>query len=157
MTKRPGGQEYYSNIGYMFLGRVIEKISGMPYTDFIVEYIMKPIGVTTFALGNDSKKDKLPAEPTYYSLEFNSSPYSIKVKRADSAFGMVISPQDCVKFASAWMRPASFFRGGINGTQTFIYNTRRRHQCAIFLNSRTLEKPPYKQLIEEFGRKIPDD
>lgn len=141
----------------MFLGRVIEKISGMPYTDFINEYIMKPIGVTTFALGNDSKKDKLPAEPTYYSLEFNSSPYSIKVKRAESAFGMVISPQDCVKFASSWMRPASFFRGGINGTQTFIYNTRRRHQCAIFLNSRTLEKPPYKQLIEEFGRKIPDD
>lgn len=99
----------------------------MAYTDYITKYIMEPIGVTTFQLGNDSKKDKLEKEPTYYSLEFTSSPYAIKVKRADSAFGMVISPQDCVKFAHAWMRPASFFRGGINGTQTFIYNTRRRH------------------------------
>jgi len=88
----------------------------MSYVDFTKQYIMEPIGATTFALGNDSKKDKLPMEATYYSLEFNSSPYCIKVKRADSAFGMVISPQDCVKFAAAWMRPASFFRGGINGT-----------------------------------------
>ena len=111
----------------MFLGRVIEKITGMTYCDYITKYIMDPIGVTTFALGNDSKKDKLKDEPTYYSLEFNCSPYTIKVKRADSAFGMIISPLDCVKFASAWMRPASFFRGGINGTQTFIYNTRKRH------------------------------
>ena len=126
------------------MGRVIEKVTGLKYTDYIKKYIMEPIGVTTFELGNDSKKDKHPNEPTYYSLEFTSTPYCIKVKRADSAFGMIISPQDCVKFASAWMRPASHFRGGINGTQTFIYNTRKRHQCAIFLNSRTLEKPMYK-------------
>ena len=53
---------------------------------------MEPINVTTFALGKDAKADKLPAEPTYYPLEFTNSPYSIKVKRADSAFGMVISP-----------------------------------------------------------------
>lgn len=129
----------------------------MSYVDYINEYIMKPIGVTTFNLANDSRQNKYQNEATYYSLEFNSTPYSIKVRRADSAFGMVISAQDCVKFAAHWMRPASFFRGGINGTQTFIYHTRRRHQCAIFLNSRTLEKPPYKELIEEFGRKIPDD
>lgn len=48
LTKRPGGQEYYSNIGYLFLGRVIEKITGMAYTDYITKYIMEPIGVTTF-------------------------------------------------------------------------------------------------------------
>lgn len=116
MKKRPGGQDYYSNIGYLFLGRVIEKVSGMSYTDFITEYIMKPIGVTSFRLGKDAKKDKGEKEATYYSLEFKSSPYAIRVQRADSAFGMVISPRDCVKFASHWMRPAHYFRGGINGT-----------------------------------------
>lgn len=64
----------------------------MPYVEYITKYIMEPIGVSTFQLGNDSKKDKLENEATYYSLEFTSSPYCIKVKRADSAFGMVISP-----------------------------------------------------------------
>ena len=109
------------------MGRVIEKVSGMSYPEFITEYIMKPIGVTSFRLGKDAKKDKGEKEATYYSLEFKSSPYAIRVQQADSAFGMVISPRDCVEFASHWMRPAHYFRGGINGTQTFIYNTRRRH------------------------------
>ena len=49
--------------------------------------------------------------------------------------------------ASCWIAGSSWNLGRRN----------RRHQCAIFLNSRTLEKPPYKELIEEFGRKIPDD
>ena len=80
----------------MLLGLVIEKVTGMSYPDYITKYIMEPIGANTFALGNDSKKDKHPNEATYYSLEFTCSPYSIKVKRADSAFGMVISPRDCV-------------------------------------------------------------
>ena len=48
LRKRPGGQDYYSNIGYLFLGRVIEKITGMSYEDYINDYIMKPVGVTTF-------------------------------------------------------------------------------------------------------------
>ena len=116
LKKRPGGQEYYSNIGYMFLGRVIEKVTQMEYIEFIKKYIMDPIGATSFDIASDSKKDKKPMEVRYYSLEFSSSPYAIKVARADSAFGCLISPQDCVKFASHWMRPASFFRGGINGT-----------------------------------------
>ena len=80
LKKRPGGQDYYSNIGYLFLGRVIEKVSGMTYTDFINEYIMKPIGVTSFRLGKDSKKEKgNDGEAAYYSLEFKSSPYCIRV------------------------------------------------------------------------------
>lgn len=127
LKKRPGGQDYYSNIGYLFLGRVIEKVAGMTYVDFINEYIMKPIGVTSFKTAKNAKANKYDDEPCYYSLEFKSTPYCINVSRADSAFGMIISPRDCVRFASHWMRPAHFFRGGINGTQTFIYNTRRRH------------------------------
>ena len=76
----------------MFLGRVIEKVTSMSYVDFIKAYIMDPIDAKSFNLANDSRKDKHANEVTYYSLEFSSSPYTIKVKRADSAFGMVISP-----------------------------------------------------------------
>ena len=48
LKKRPGGQDYYSNIGYMFLGRVIEKVSGMKYIEFMQKFIMEPIGVKDF-------------------------------------------------------------------------------------------------------------
>lgn len=116
LKKRPDGQDYYSNIGYMFLGLVIEKVSGMSYFDFVQKYIMEPIGVKDFKVAGDYRKDRASNEVVYYPLEFRSSPYAIKVTRADSAFGLCISPRDCVKFCYHWMRQAHAFRGGINGT-----------------------------------------
>lgn len=100
----------------MFLGRVIEKVSGMKYIDFMRKFIMDPIGVKDFKVAGDYRKDRAPNEVVYYSLEFKSSPYQIKVSRADSAFGLCISPRECVKFCYHWMRHAHCFRGGINGT-----------------------------------------
>ena len=100
----------------MFLGRVIEKVSGLKYIDFIQKYIMEPIGVKDFKLAGDYRKDRSAKEVTYYPLEFKSSPYSINVGRSDSAFGLCISPRECVKFGYHWMRHAHCFRGGINGT-----------------------------------------
>ncbi len=75
LKKRPGGQDYYSNIGYMFLGRVIEKVSGMKYIDFMRKFIMDPIGIKDFKVAGDYRKDRSPNEVVYYSLEFKSSPY----------------------------------------------------------------------------------
>ena len=91
----------------MFLGRVIEKVSGLKYIEFIQKYIMEPIGVKDFKLAGDYRKDRSAKEVTYYPLEFKSSPYSIKVGRSDSAFGLCISPRECVKFGYHWMRHAT--------------------------------------------------
>lgn len=43
MDFNPGEQFRYSNSGYVLLGYVIEKVSGMSYADFIEQYIFKPI------------------------------------------------------------------------------------------------------------------
>ena len=58
LKKRPGGQDYYSNIGYMFLGRVIEKVTDMSVYDFINKFVMEPIGVKSFRMGKDARKEK---------------------------------------------------------------------------------------------------
>ena len=75
LKKRPGGQDYYSNIGYMFLGRVIEKVSGITYIELLKKFIMDPIGVKDFKLAGDYRKDRSPNEVVYYPLEFKCSPY----------------------------------------------------------------------------------
>ena len=41
----PGSQFRYSNSGYILLGLVIEKITGMKYTDYIQENILTPAGM----------------------------------------------------------------------------------------------------------------
>ena len=41
---RPGAGNAYSNLGYVVLGKIIEKVSGMPYETYIQDSILKPIG-----------------------------------------------------------------------------------------------------------------
>ena len=41
----PGDRAEYSNIGYMVLGAVIEKVTGMTYEDYIRQNILRPLGM----------------------------------------------------------------------------------------------------------------
>lgn len=37
----------YSNIGYSLLGMLIEEVSGAPYGDYVLEHIVRPLGLTS--------------------------------------------------------------------------------------------------------------
>ena len=47
----PGERYAYSNFGYCLLGRVIEKLSGQTYEDYVKEHVFATIGVSTMQLG----------------------------------------------------------------------------------------------------------
>ncbi len=42
---QPGSAWAYSNTNYALMGYVIEKVSGKPYTDFVTERVLKPLGM----------------------------------------------------------------------------------------------------------------
>jgi len=42
----PGTRWSYSNTGFLILGRVVEKVSGEPFGEFLARRILKPIGLT---------------------------------------------------------------------------------------------------------------
>lgn len=48
----PGSRSVYSNFGYMLLGRVIEKVAGTSYADFVRQHVLAPVGITRMALGH---------------------------------------------------------------------------------------------------------
>ncbi|MCJ7622650.1 MAG: serine hydrolase [Anaerolineaceae bacterium] len=45
MEFAPGEKFNYNNSGYFLLGAIIEKISGMTYTEFLQKYIFEPLGM----------------------------------------------------------------------------------------------------------------
>jgi CubicO group peptidase (beta-lactamase class C family) len=62
----PGTRYAYSNFGYCVLGRVIEKISGQPYEDYVRNTILLPLGCTQTRTGYNLKQNKLLNEVTYH-------------------------------------------------------------------------------------------
>ncbi|MBN1132705.1 MAG: beta-lactamase family protein [Bacteroidales bacterium] len=62
----PGKNYSYSNFGYALLGKIIEKKSGMPYQDYVVFSILKPLGIHDMHLGRSYFHEKFPNEVKYY-------------------------------------------------------------------------------------------
>jgi CubicO group peptidase (beta-lactamase class C family) len=62
----PGEKFAYSNFGYIILGRVIERLSGMPYPEYVRTRVLQPVGAIRTQQGRSRLKDALPAEVKYY-------------------------------------------------------------------------------------------
>ena len=64
----PGTDYSYSNFGYAILGRIIEKLTGQAYENYVRNEIMLPIGITNIHIGKNLLADQLPNEVTYYDF-----------------------------------------------------------------------------------------
>jgi N-acyl-D-amino-acid deacylase len=62
----PGEKHAYSNFGYIILGRVIERVSGMRYEDYVRARVLVPVGANRTQQGKSRMKDALPEEVKYY-------------------------------------------------------------------------------------------
>lgn len=51
LKSRPGARYQYSNIGYWLLGPVVEHASGMPFTRYVSERVLRPLGLPDNELG----------------------------------------------------------------------------------------------------------
>ena len=63
---RPGHSQSYSNFGYFLLSIIIEKISGLPYEEYIQKYVLRPAGCYDFHIANNYYAGKYPNEVRYY-------------------------------------------------------------------------------------------
>lgn len=54
---RPGSMYQYSNTNYIVAGAVVEKVSGIPFDDFLSQRIFQPLGMHATSIG-DAPQDK---------------------------------------------------------------------------------------------------
>jgi N-acyl-D-amino-acid deacylase len=62
----PGETFAYSNFGYIILGRVIERASGMRYEDYVRARVLEPVGANRTRQGRSRMSDALAEEVKYY-------------------------------------------------------------------------------------------
>jgi D-alanyl-D-alanine carboxypeptidase len=62
LTFEPGSEYRYNNSGYFLLGAIIEKISGMPYAQFVEQRIFTPLGMLDTAHEGHEKRKASRAE-----------------------------------------------------------------------------------------------
>lgn len=109
----PGTAYNYSNIGYLILGRVIEKITGLSYENYLKEHLFKPLGIFDIRNGKNLLADKQEREVEYTGNGYtNLSVYNtgqqvpweyggFSVEAMDAHGGLIATASDMLKLLTA--------------------------------------------------------
>jgi len=111
----PGTKYSYSNLGYIILGQIISEVTGMPYEDYVVINILKPLDIHDMHIGRSLYHEKFPNEVRYYEPPGSSMIQSFdgsgrmvpksyggnNIELLGAAGGWVASAPEMVKFISA--------------------------------------------------------
>jgi CubicO group peptidase (beta-lactamase class C family) len=89
----PGTVYAYSNFGYSLLSRIIEIATLTDCTSAVRSWLADPVGASSFALGGDTRADRLSGEAVYITSS-GFDPYSLRVSRLDSLGGWVVAAAD---------------------------------------------------------------
>ena len=116
----PGAKDVYSNFGYCLLGRVIEKVSGKTYEDYVRQEVLAPLGIQRMRLGATLPEKRAKSEVHYYVAKNATGPAVMGPKLGepvplpygawclesmDAHGGWIASAPDLVRFASAFNDP----------------------------------------------------
>lgn len=115
LNYRPGSRYSYSNLGYAILGEIIERKSGMPYQDYVVMNILKPLDIHDMHIGKSFYHEKYPNEVRYHSSAGEMTAYSMdgsgekvpiyyggnNIELLGPAGGWVASAPELIKFLTA--------------------------------------------------------
>lgn len=82
---KPDRVFHYNNSNYMVLGAIIEKASGMRYSQYMQEYIFKPAGMKNTHVYSTSEYEKVPVDVVGHDR--NSFRYSVVQNFLDGPVG----------------------------------------------------------------------
>ncbi len=94
----PGEKFSYSGEGFIYLQKVVEKITGKPLNDLMVEYVFRPLGMTHSSYVWQEEYEILAASP-HFGYGF-ANPLR-KRTQAGSAFSLYTTAPDFARFVCA--------------------------------------------------------
>jgi CubicO group peptidase (beta-lactamase class C family) len=113
----PGTKVAYSNFGYLLAGRVIEKVTGLPYATYVQQKLLTPLKITRMAQGytiakhsGETSYESQYSVPTVLDMSGKTvaAPYgSFSMRLHDANGGWISSAPDLVRWAKMFDAPTS--------------------------------------------------
>lgn len=100
VAEAPGTAFAYSNFGYCLLGRVIERVSGRAYADYVKATMLAPLGIADMEIAGNTQAERQSREVRYHTAG-RDDPYALDVRRMDSHGGWIASAASLARFAAA--------------------------------------------------------
>jgi len=98
----PGIRFWYINTNYFVAARIIEKVSGKSYYQFMKDDFLTPLGISSAVMGKSSMTNLQPNEAKYYGQGGTKGfEYNLNIERRDGDGGLVITASDLLKFVLA--------------------------------------------------------
>ncbi|HEX6127108.1 MAG TPA: serine hydrolase domain-containing protein, partial [Pyrinomonadaceae bacterium] len=108
----PGTAFGYSNVGYLVLGEVIEKKTGLTYENYVKQNIFAPLGIYDIRLGKNLLSDKQEREGEYINPFTTLSVYGTgqfvpwqyggwSIEAMDAHGGWIATARDLVRLLTA--------------------------------------------------------
>lgn len=114
----PGERYVYSNYGYCLLGRVIEKLTGQGYEDYVKKHVLAPLGIREMRVGRTHWEHRSKGEVRYYHPDTGESVFQADLGKTvpwpyggwyleamDSHGAWIASAVDLARFAAAFNDP----------------------------------------------------
>jgi N-acyl-D-amino-acid deacylase len=116
----PGSRYAYSNFGYSLLGRVIERLTGQRYDEYVRREVLAPLGIDQMRLGATLPAGRAENEVCYYEPSGETGPAVMGdsigaqvpwpygawcLEAMDAHGGWIASAVDMVRFGASLDRP----------------------------------------------------
>ena len=102
-SNAPGIAYEYSNYGFMILGRIVSRASGMPYADYVTANILRPLGMSSTTLEPSS----VPADRLAHGYRWEDNQWKEERQlphgAGGSMGGMLTSINDLSKYVSVFL------------------------------------------------------
>jgi CubicO group peptidase (beta-lactamase class C family) len=99
----PGTVYDYSNVNFSLLGRIIEKVSGKSYINYIKQDVLASIGDTQTDIAGKTEAEQKSNEVKYYGQGTDASyVYNIALPRRDADGGLMTTAKDLIRFVNAF-------------------------------------------------------
>ena len=132
---KPGERWFYLNEGYLLLGYIIEKISGMDYREYVRKRILEPLGMNRTFFGREKLEADKDAAVPYIITKEGEQKESGYVYSLTADGGLISNVMDLARYITMYLN-----RGEYNGNRILPSELIEE-----------MEKPRIKLPVQVFG------